>query len=831
MKKITKYFMALVAVILGVFTITSCSKDGEEKFTGNAQELINKLIVNEDREEVAGDFTVPGHITYKDVTVDLTWKSENETALKFSKQDDGSYLADVTQQEKNTAVEFSASLTYNDETASKSFKVMVARFIPVEEALENFYFNANKGAAVELTGWIAYMSPESVFQGKTQRNFYILHESGLGGFYAYQTFVDADVSKNLKIGDPVVVKGEVDEYNGARQIGSSGSLALNEDLEANTNITKKDVTNDFIINDKRTMTLNTSIYATLSGIKVKEVKELDLSGEKPSSVQTLIVGERAGQTVNFVTTKYLTPYDTDDKTAQNISDKIKAEIQVGDYVTISGFSTWYNGTYQLQMISVDDISKDAGAPAISDAEKVSGALNTVTAEFVDSYETVTEIELPTTGSDNVALTYAVNEEATTAVIDGGKLIITPTDTLEKVVLTITAVLNDVTLTKEVKFNVQLKQDVEYTELTPLTAEQEKTQQETLVDAADKYAEEDAADGDKDKHPVGAEVTYQGVITHVSETKPMVLVQTSAGAVYVFPKKDFEDYATTFVVGHLVKVTGKVSVFNGLIEINHETATLGQPAEIPAYKDITNIIKDGVTNDELKSYQSMLVELKGVTYNADKTLTLESGSINWYFDVKIFTGQLNTELVAGNVYDIKGFVNVYNNYQISPISADAVTLVKENTPDPEPSQPLGSEVLVKPVANDVKPSEDENCAAYLGLNEADVNITVNNNAANLEEDNASPVAIYSDYIGLYSADVNGTSITFNWTNKQVKSLVITCASNKTGGALVVNGQAQETVSAETNVFEITLDELINSITISNTSGKQVRIQSIKFVFAE
>ncbi len=737
MKKITKYFMALVAVILGVFTITSCSKD-EEKFTGNAQELINKLIVNEDREEVAGDFTVPGHITYKDVTVDLTWKSENETALKFSKQDDGSFLADVTQQEEDTAVEFSASLTYNDETASKSFKVRVARFITVEEALENFYFQANKGAAVELTGWIAYMSPEATYQGKTQRNFYILHESGLGGFYAYQTFVDADVSKNLKIGDPVVVKGEVDEYNGARQIGSSGSLALNEDLEANANMPKKDVTNDFIINDEKTMTLNTAIYATLSGIKVKEVKELDLKGEKPSSVQTLIVGERAGQEVNFVTTKYLTPYDTDDKTAQNISDKIKAEIKVGDYVTISGFSTWYNGTYQLQMVSVDDISKDAGAPAISDAEKVSGALNTVTAKFVDSYETVTEIELPTTGSDNVALTYAVNEKATTAVIDGGKLIITPTDKLEEVVLTITAVLNDVTLTKEVKFNVQLKQDVEYTELTPLTAEQEKAQQETLVAAADKYAEEDAADGE-DKKPVGEEVTYQGVITHVSETKPMVLVQTSVGAVYVYPKKDFEDYATTFVVGHLVKVTGKVSVFNGLIEINHETATLGQPVEIPAYTDITNIIKDGVTNDELKPYQSMLVELKGVTYTADKTLTLESGSINWYFDGKIFTGQLNTELVAGNVYDIKGFVNVFNKYQISPISADAVTLVKENVPapEPEPEPEFEADLVIAPtVSETTKPAEGDVSSIFTSYEGLTITYALNQAGSNT-------MAVYKD----------------------------------------------------------------------------------------
>ena len=809
MKKITKYFMALVAVILGVFTITSCSKDDEEKFTGNAKELINKLIVNEDREEVAGDFTVPGHITYKDVTVDLTWKSENETALKFSKQDDGSYLADVTQQEKNTAVEFSASLTYNDETASKSFKVMVARFIPVEEALENFYFNANKGAAVELTGWIAYMSPEAVFQGKTQRNFYILHESGLGGFYAYQTFVDADVSKNLKIGDPVVVKGEVDEYNGARQIGSSGSLALNEDLEANTNITKKDVTNDFIINDKRTMTLNTSIYATLSGIKVKEVKELDLSGEKPSSVQTLIVGERAGQEVNFVTTKYLTPYDTDDKTAQNISDKIKAEIQVGDYVTISGFSTWYNGTYQLQMISVDDISKDAGAPAISDAEKcsatISEALETVSTNI---YYDESEIELPLKGKtyNDVTLSYSLNSEEEQSAISLAEnvLTITPGDELVSATLVVTATVGSSTLSREITLSTQ------------------KVTSEFL-----KYLQ-----AEKD-----AEAKMSGVVTHIENN--FALIQSDEGAAYVYYRNaeaaDKEAILAKLKVGQTVSINGIIDIYNDLRELKIEkadniTVQDEEVSDLPLYKNITNLV---AKKTDLTNLQASLVYADGTCEIEVIEQTDKDPKYNYYLNVdgtnKILVYGNTSSMVEGQTYRVFGYLNWFNNPQISPFSASDIHLLGASKGETAPTTAASFEI-----ANATIPGGDN--YTYVSGNYVNLNsyfpqlpeyVTLDYYKNESSNDMSLQGNTSSGGHRLYGSETLGNELVLSVEGKIITNIVINYDSGYAGGQLKINGLLLEKSGKDgilTSV--INFNGGVNYVSIASAINKQVRITSIQ-----
>ena len=803
MKKISKLLVALVAVVLGVFTLASCS-DGTEKFEGTASDLMKRLIINENGTEVAGDFTVPGTLSYLDVSVDLSWSSSNEEALKFSKQDDGSYLADVTQLEVSTAVTFTASLTYNDATATKDFKVLVSRFIPAEEALENFYLTSQDGSSVELSGWVAYMSPESEWQGTKQRNFYILHESGKGGFYAYQTKLTAELSASIKVGDPVTVSGEVDTYNGARQIGSGGSLVANDSLEPITTIEKKDVTNDFILNDEVTMTLNTAIYATLSGIEVTKVAELDLTGSKPSSVQTLIEGVRAGQKVNFVTTKYLTPYDTDDTTAQDISDKIKAEIKVGDYVTVSGFSTWYNGTYQLQMISTDDVTKDAGAPSVSDAEKASSAINEASPLIASQYSDNAEVTLPATGTTytDVTLSYALEGEPKTVTLANNKLTITPAETKETVSLTITATAGSFTYSKAVEFTTK-----------KLSA------WETYIQGED-----------------GAQITgATGVVYAVGWSggddngTGMALVQGTEGAYYVYVRNTNKAaWNAKFVVNHTVTINGEKDIFNGKFELVFDAAdldkavTLGEEATPVTPTDITSLVSAGSLDNK---YQGMYVTVKGAVYDGSK-LVVGNGSINFYTDKYFATASVN--LVAGNTYDVTGYMNCYNNLQISPISTDGVVLVAEG--EPEPVEPLGSEVTVTPKANDIKPTETENCASYLGLSEDDVNITVNNNVANLEEDNASALAIYSGYIGIYSAGNNGTSITFDWANKKVKSIVITCATSKTGGALTVNGQVQEVVSADKYEFEITLDAA-DVVTISNISGKQVRVESIKFVFTE
>ena len=177
------------------------------------------------------------------------------------------------------------------------------------------------------------------------------------------------------------------------------------------------------------------------------------------------------------------------------------------------------------------------------------------------------------------------------------------------------------------------------------------------------------------------VTYQGTVVHSNTNKPVVLLQTSAGAVYVRALGYGNKFENTFKVGNVVRVTGSLEYFNGLYQIVLQngagTIVTNLEGAKPSYTDITSIISNGANPTELRPLMAHLVELKGAMYTGSG-FKVGNGEIAWYLDGKILNGDLETKLVVGNTYDVKGFVNIYKNYQISPISTDAVTLVSEAT---------------------------------------------------------------------------------------------------------------------------------------------------------
>lgn len=177
------------------------------------------------------------------------------------------------------------------------------------------------------------------------------------------------------------------------------------------------------------------------------------------------------------------------------------------------------------------------------------------------------------------------------------------------------------------------------------------------------------------------VTYQGTVVHSNTNKPVVLLQTSAGAVYVRALGYGNKFENTFKVGNVVRVTGSLEYFNGLYQIVLQngagTIVTNLEGAKPSYTDITSIISNGANPTELRPLMAHLVELKGAMYTGSG-FKVGNGEIAWYLDGKILNGDLETKLVVGNTYDVKGFVNIYKNYQISPISTDAVSLVSEAT---------------------------------------------------------------------------------------------------------------------------------------------------------
>ena len=204
-------------------------------------------------------------------------------------------------------------------------------------------------------------------------------------------------------------------------------------------------------------------------------------------------------------------------------------------------------------------------------------------------------------------------------------------------------------------------------LKALTEAEEKAQQDIINNATPTEAP--------------SPVTYQGTVVHSNTNKPVVLLQTSAGAVYVRALGYGNKFENTFKVGNVVRVTGSLEYFNGLYQIVLQngagTIVTNLEGAKPSYTDITSIISNGANPTELRPLMAHLVELKGAMYTGSG-FKVGNGEIAWYLDGKILNGDLETKLVVGNTYDVKGFVNIYKNYQISPISTDAVSLVSEAT---------------------------------------------------------------------------------------------------------------------------------------------------------
>lgn len=147
----------------------------------------------------------------------------------------------------------------------------------------------------------------------------------------------------------------------------------------------------------------------------------------------------------------------------------------------------------------------------------------------------------------------------------------------------------------------------------------------------------------------------------------------------------------FVTGKIVTVKGTDNDYNGLTQYvvtwaNLATdVALGEAGTIPAFLDITAKVTAG---DDLKPLQGVLVKVTGtcVVSGSDYTIqTADGKSILIYFDRAFQTGAASDFLKAGSKYTVSGFLNWYNNPQVTPIADGAVVLVEAGTePNPTPA---------------------------------------------------------------------------------------------------------------------------------------------------
>ena len=329
---------------------------------------------------------------------------------------------------------------------------------------------------------------------------------------------------------------------------------------------------------------------------------------------------------------------------------------------------------------------------------------------------------------------------------------------------------------------------------------------------------------------GANVSFSGVVTYASYTKPMALVQGDGGAVYVYFKTSNvteDEFKSLFVIGNKVSLKGTKDIFNGLNEFvvakASDVKVEANAQTLPAYTDITSLVQEGA---DLSRYQGMLVEVKNATYTSSG-FKVGDNTLAYYKDGKILSANLATELKANNVYNIKGFINWYNKQQITPISADAATLVSEAAPVVSDADAT----MKYEGSTTINMDGETNNAETVNLDPSIFNVTASKgSASNLPGLNkAGQIRLYN------AADGNGSEFTVAVTGKTIAKIVVHFLGNKEATATITGRAENVALSSSDQTITVEYATAVSQFTIKNNTASsgsaQVWISYIEIYYAE
>ncbi len=643
MKKFTKIAVCGLLASLSVTAMASCG-GGDDL----AREVINKVILTQDGEKVSADFAIPKIVKYEGTTYDVAWTSSDTSVLNIVEKDTTSFTADVKRPfDENAEVTLTATVEVKGKKASADFKTTV-KVIDFEQAAVSTLGIGASYNREDLSEPVVIDLPTSTNEFKDVINY----------------------SYNLD-GTPTTVTLEgnkltIDPSSGAKEVADLK-------VKATSSVTK-----DIVVK----VNVNQVTYST--------IEEYDaLAAGDNVTVKGIIVAREPYAESYKNTTLYL--QDISGKGGYDAyrikcasAEAYENDLAIGNAILVTGQKALYNGlrefntgcTYELASKGKEYNDTDVTDMIKADVAQVSLDLQCQLIHF--SNLTVVKVgEEDTKGRWNITVGDASDSKKQFVVrIDTGLL---PIDTdAYKAIKALNIAVGDVISAKGVagwSYNAQL---------LPLAADSIVVEQK----------------GGPAPTPVAEPFT--GVVTAIG-FKPVdknnnircyVLVQNAdseAKFVYIEAPVTAENTEEAikaainakFVVGKSVTVTGISKDYSGLNQWSvawdklDTDVVLGEVGTIPAYLDVT--AKVGNEND-LKALQGVLVKVTG-TYNSSGTLVVEGGkSIAVYYEAGFLDTNPLTELKNGGKYTITGYLNWYNKPQISPLSADAVTLVS----DPEPS---------------------------------------------------------------------------------------------------------------------------------------------------
>lgn len=204
-----KQILVLVVFVLAVFAV-ACGSSKDEA----AQEKAKKVYIST-TEAYVEDIPLAKYVQ-GDKEAKITWTSNDTSIIEITEYDEGDpnkemfYLGKVTVPEEQKSVTLTATVSYQDGTGSVKFVVKVGNNYvekTVAEAKES-----DLGTLVKLEGTVVFTSGSG----------YVLKDS-TGYIYMYGS------NHGRKVGEKVVVRGELAVYNSMIQLKNAGATVVGEE--------------------------------------------------------------------------------------------------------------------------------------------------------------------------------------------------------------------------------------------------------------------------------------------------------------------------------------------------------------------------------------------------------------------------------------------------------------------------------------------------------------------------------------------------------------------------------------------------------------------------
>lgn len=648
-KKILASVFASLFAVTTVATLTSCDEeeptptpdtgdtdgDSSNDSTGGSNNetptVTDEDIVKAAMDKLSVDSTITENFTLTTKgtgNVAISWASDNTAVISISEGNATVVRPQFNQ--SDATVKLTATLVLGQVTKTKEFTVTVTKLVDESKtvsAIKALTEGDKTTAKGVVSGFVYAESDVSKRSG-----FYLTDSTGT--IYVY----GMDAAKDLAVGDEVYFNAEFDLYYGAPQLKSTANLVkLSSENEV-----------DFT--------------GVVTGKTVSELASAANPGDTTTNqgnVYDLLVYLEKIETSSYVnyrvcdptdTTKYLNIYfkstivpGEDYEFTQFLDKNVNSYCRVKFYM----YGTSSSGKWRGHILSFSNLTVEEQKTYVGDVAK----------KIVDldaNITTETEVNLPSQIEmyDACTIEWSLKTGSTGASITGGKLIVTPTDTLQAFTLVATITVEGVT--------------------DPIVVEFAESLVKTSFDPVSYQEYLSAAVNDM--------IYVQGTIIAVSYSSQhgnaeLVLQDEDTCGYYVYRIAcTDEDVAAggKFVLGNVIKIYGPKAEYKSLSQIGGSGVSsvdvISTGSQLPTAADITAI--DAAT--DLANYANSMVTISQVYYNGTNFVTANNVSIN------MNNSFYNPTLEKGKVYSFTGVVTPNNGeYKITPTSETSFVEVTEN----------------------------------------------------------------------------------------------------------------------------------------------------------